>query len=465
MTAAAVPPHEDPASSRQEIDRFRTANPDVERIDVLIPDAQGVLRGLRLSIDALDDLFADGVGFPGSLYATDICGETVEATGLGFEDGDADRPCRPIAGTLAPVPWAERPTGQVMLTMAESDGSPFHACPRTVLQGVLDRFAELDLTPVIGIELEFYLVDQQRDAEGRPQPPMVPGGHHRPNTTQVYGLDDLDDFDAIIDAMMSSCRAQGLAVDCAVSEYAPGQYEINMDHVADALVACDRAVLFKRAIRGVARRHGVAATFMAKPYPDRAGNGLHVHLSLLDKDGRNIFASDDPAGSPSLRHAIGGLMQTMVDCQALLAPHQNSYRRFRANSYVPMAPAWAINNRSTALRIPLSGPAARRVEHRVGGADANPYLAVAAILAGVHCGLTSKADPGAPIQGNAYKQLEPVLTSSWLQAVDTLDGSAVMRDYLSDAFIDVFVAIKRAERDRFSAAVTPLEYDWYLMRA
>jgi len=444
--------------------QFRDAHPDVTRVDVLIPDAQGVLRGLRLGVDALEDLMEEGVGFPGSLYATDITGSTVEETGLGFEDGDADRPCIAVPGTLVRVPWAERPTGQVLIRMTEADGSRFYACPRSVLEGVVERYRADGLTPVVGIELEFYLVDRERDERGLPQPPLSPATGRRQSTVQVYGLEELDEFDHVIDDMLSALKAQSIPADCVVSEYAPGQYEINLDHMADAVRACDQALLFKRAIKGVARRHGIEATFMAKPYPQWAGNGFHIHLSVLDRDGRNIFADPDPMGNETLRHAIGGLKETMVDGQALFAPHQNSYRRFRANAYAPLAPTWGVNNRSTSLRIPQSGQTARRVEHRVAGADANPYLVMAAVLAGAHHGIANRIDPGRPIEGNAYESEPALLTSSWLAAVDTFGESGVFRDYLGDAFVEVFLAIKRSERETFHATVTPLEYDWYLTK-
>ncbi|MEE8271831.1 MAG: glutamine synthetase family protein [Alphaproteobacteria bacterium] len=448
-----------------EVARFLADHPDIRQIDALIPDTCGVLRGKKVPARGLAGLFGDGLVFPGSVYATDITGTTVEATGLGLSEGDADRPCLPVPGTLRPVPWAPRPTGQVLLAMREADGAPFFADPRAALRRVVDRLADDGLYPVVAIELEFYLIDRRRRADGAPQPPKSPDTGRRQTTTQVYGIDELYDFADLLDDVDRAAGDQGIPVDAAVSEYAPGQYEINLRHGDDPVRACDEATLFKRAVKGVAHRHGIAATFMAKPYPDLSGNGLHIHLSLCDGHGRNVFAADDPAGTPALRHAIGGLAATMADGMALFAQNANAFRRFQPNSYAPHAPTWAVNNRSCALRIPAGPSRDRRVEHRVAGADGNLYLVMAAVLAGAHHGLAGRLDPGPPTSGNAYANVPHALTSSWFDALDRLARSAVYADYLGPDFLAAYLALKRAERDRFLAAITPLEYEWYLQKA
>ena len=458
-TRSAVKPADDEAAA------FTAAHPEIKQVDALLADSCGVLRGKKLPIRGLGKLYGEGVGFPGSIYATDITGSTIEETGLGLDEGDADRPCRAVPGTLTIVPWARRPTAQILLSMHEAGGAPFFADPRAVLQRVVGRLAADGLRPVVAIELEFYLIDRRRDAEGRPQPPRAPETGRRQATTQVYGIDELYEFDDVLTAMTDAAREQGIPVDAAVSEYAPGQYEINLHHCDDAVRAADDAVLFKRAVKGVAHRHGMEATFMAKPYADLSGNGLHVHLSLLDKQGDNIFAADDPEGTPALRHAIGGLAATMPEGMALFAQNANAFRRFQSGSYAPHAASWAVNNRSCALRIPASPAADRRVEHRVAGADGNIYLVLAAVLAGAHHGLRQKPDPGPAVTGNAYKTVDATLTSSWYDALARLEASEVLADYLGADFLKVYLALKRAERDRFQATITPLEYAWYLEKA
>ncbi len=444
---------------------FRAAHPDVTQIDALIADTCGVLRGKKMPVAKLVSLFSDGIGFPGSIFATDITGSTVEETGLGFDDGDADRTCRPIPGTLHRVPWLDRPTGQVLLSMEDLDGSPFFADPRTVLREVVSRVQAEGLFPTVAVELEFYLLDLRRKADGTPRPARAPATGRRQSTTQVYGIDELYDFDGLLHEINEACRGQGIPVDSAISEYAPGQYEINLHHVPDAVHACDDAMLFKRVVKGVARKHGIQATFMAKPYPDLAGNGFHVHLSFQDRDGRNVFAAEAPQGSEALQHAIGGLARTMAEAMAIFAPNQNALRRFQPGTYVPHAPTWAVNNRSSALRIPAGAPGDRRVEHRVAGADANPYLVLAAVLAGAHHGLRERIDPGAPITGNAYASLEASLPSSWIQSLELLEHSRVLADYFGQRFLDLYLELKWAERDKFFSTITPLEYEWYLDKA
>ncbi|HWU13848.1 MAG TPA: glutamine synthetase, partial [Caulobacter sp.] len=236
----------------------------------------------------------------------------------------------------------------------------------------------------------------------------------------------------------------------------------------DALQAADDALRYKRAAKGVALRHGCEATFMAKPWADRAGNGFHVHVSFNDAAGNNLCAAEDPEGSDLLRHAIGGMKALMAECMAILAPNANSYRRFKANSYAPVAPTWGVNNRTVSLRVPAGPPPTRHVEHRVAGADANPYLVLAALLACAHHGITNRIDPGPAVVGDGYAAAakEKVrLPTDWYAAVNLFEASEVLRDYLGPRFVEMFVSVKRTEQARFAEVVTALDYDWYLRNA
>lgn len=448
----------------EELEAFRRRHPKARTVDLLIPDVNGVLRGKRVEIDALEKVFSDGVNLPGSVFGADITGDTAEQTGLGFDIGDADQICRVVPGTLAGVPWHPQPMGQLLLSMYDLEGRPYFADPQHVLSGALERFTgELGLRPAVAVEMEFYLIDRARAPLGAPQPPISPVSGERERKTQVYGMAEIDDYSAFLEEVSCACEEQGIPADTAVAEYAPGQYEINLHYTVDAVAACAHAILLKRVIKQVASRHGMDATFMAKPYDDRAGSGTHVHVSLLDADGRNVFAGADEYGSETLRHAIGGLMATMVESMALFAPNANSYRRFRRDNFVPLCPAWAFNNRTTALRIPTGPDHARRVEHRVAGADVNPYLLTASVLAGIHYGLTQRIDPGPPIQGNAYAQLEPCLPTTWGEALGALEKAEIIPDYLGADFLRVYLANKASERERFSYHVSPLEHEWYLL--
>ncbi len=445
-----------------EAQAFLDANPEVRSVELLIADMNGVLRGKRIERDALLKIYTDGLCLPGSLFGADITGDTSESTGLGFEIGDMDQLCWPVAGSLAPVPWKPAPTAQLLLRMHERDGKPFFADPQQLLRAVLKRFTELGLRPQIAVELEFYLIDRQRTAQGAPQPPVSPATGERESSTQVYGIYELDDYHELFDAIAEAAAAQNLPAETAVAEYAPGQYEVNLRYVPDAELACQHAVLLKRLIKAIAPQHGMEATFMAKPYHDQSGSGTHIHISMLDEQGNNVFAAENETGSEALHHAVGGLMACMHESMAIFAPNANSYRRFQADSFVPMAPTWGWNNRTVAVRIPTGPQHARRLEHRVAGADANPYLLVAALLAAVHHGMKHKTDPGKPVTGNAYEQHPASLPAQWYNALKVFEDCEILSDYFDPAFRKVYLGSRHEERQLFEAQVSPLEYQWYL---
>ncbi|EPC03791.1 glutamine synthetase [Litchfieldella anticariensis FP35 = DSM 16096] len=453
------------SSPADEARDFLERHPDIDSIDLLISDLNGVLRGKRIPRDNLEKAYQDGINLPASVFALDINGNTIEETGLGLASGDGDRLCRPIPGTLMPSPWLRRGRqAQLLMTMNEADGAPFFADPRQVLDRVLSRFRDAGLTPVVAVELEFYLIDRSRDALGMAQPPCSPATGERAAQSQLYSINELDEYADFLEDIHAAATIQGLPLDTALKECAPGQFEINLLHCDDALKACDSAVLLKRLIKGVALSHGFDATFMAKPYGDEAGNGTHVHISLLDNTGRNVFAAEDeaPLGTLTLQQAIAGLLTLMPASVALFAPNLNSYRRFQTGLYVPMAPTWGYDNRSVALRIPSGPNDARRIEHRVAGADANPYLLLATLLAAIDHGIQQRLVPSPATTGNAYEQCAPSLTNSWQQALDLLEANDVLAEALGRDFLSVFLANRRAERAQAMREVSKLEYDWYL---
>ena len=441
----------DELSPRAAWRAFSKRCPGTATVDLILPDLAGIARGKRLTAAAFESTIDAGLTFASSVYGIDAGGKNVDASGLIWEEGDADRPCLIDWTTLAPVPWREG-GAQVLAGLGDHDGGPFFADPRAVLNGVADRFAELDLRPVCALELEFYLLENHGRREG-----TLPGpGRAAPG--QVYGLEQLDEREALLSRLAGYCAAQGLPAKSAVSEYAPGQLEVNLGHVDAPLSAADHGFLLKRAVKAAARAEGLLATFMAKPLAGQSSSGLHVHVSLLDRDGANRFARDERA----LGHAIAGLQATMAEAMLLFAPNANSFRRLRPLSYAPTAPTWGHNNRTVALRVPAGAPSARRIEHRVAGADANPYLVLAAVLAGIHHGLTHELEPSAPIEGNAYAQVGPSLPLSWDRALEAFAGASVLNGYLGDAFCRLYRVCRAAERDRFADVVTPTEYAWYL---
>ena len=443
--------------------RFLKRFSDLKGIDLLIADLNGVLRGKRIQSSALAKVFQEGIYLPASVFAGDITGATVEETGLGMAQGDSDRVCHPIPGTLSKSPWYNKSMAQVLMTMYEANGKPFFADPRQILKRIFDQFQELGFTLVVAVELEFYLLDTRRDRQKNPQPPISPVTGKRDKNTQVYSVDDLDDYGAFLDQVAKGAESQGIPADTALAEYAPGQFEINLKHEPDPLSACDNAVLLKRLIKGVAREMGMIATFMAKPYAQQAGSGTHIHISLLNKNKENIFSDpQNETGSKNLLHAIGGLSKTMKESMAIFCPNANSYRRFQPDLYVPMAPTWGIDNRTVAIRIPTGPEKAKRIEHRVSGADANPYLVVASILAGIHYGMTHKIEPPKISTGDAIAKHKPSLPMTWVESLDAFLKSKILKEYFGKEFCHVYYQTKYKEMQIFDSHVTPLELDWYL---
>ncbi len=434
----------------------------VRAVDLLLPDLMGIPRGKRVTVDELEGVHRNGLLLPASMFALDVLGGTVQSTGLGFDEGDADRVCLPLPGSLSGVPWLGDHVAQMQVTMYEHDRTPFFGDPRHVLERVLERFAPLGLKPVMAVELEFYLVDRERTPQGHAQPPRQPLTGRREHKTQINSMAELDEYSGVLAAIASAAEVQQLPTGTVLAEYGPGQFEVNLHHVGDALLACDHAIRLKRLIKGVALQHGMEATFMPKPYREHAGSGAHLHVSLVDANGHNVFAAEDPAGSPALRHAIGGLAATINDSMAVCAPTANSYRRFQPEAYVPLSPSWSVNNRGVAFRVPHGPPASRRVEHRVAGAEANPYLLAAMVLAGMHLGMTRKLDPGPVLAGNAYRDATPAIPLTWAEALTAFEHSAFVCEYLGERFMRLYTQTRRGEMQDFSSYVSPLEFSWYL---
>jgi glutamine synthetase len=448
-----------------ELDAFLERYPDFDAVQLLLTDPSGVLRGKTVRRSELQTLYSQGRGVAGSILGLDVTGADVEATGLVWEVGDADKLCRPVAGTLRPVPWLQR-TGQLVASMYELDGTPAAADPRHALAAIEQQLAGRGMQAVFACELEFYLLKEQADGNWLPagSAPVKPGQAER---IEAYSLARTDNLAPLFREVLDAAAAQDLPAGTVMSEYAPGQFEITLQHRRGALAAVDEAVQFKRLIKGVAARHGLVASFMAKPFTQRSGSGLHMHLSLDDASGNNLFAAEEPAGTSLLRQAIAGMMATTGDGFLAFAPHGNSWRRFRHESYAPVAINWGINNRSVSLRVPAGVAPSRHVEHRFCGADVNPYVAAAAMLAGALHGIEKQLDPGPPVEGNGYAvpasvHSWPPLPASWRESIARSEQSRFLKDALGAGFHKVWLAIKRQELARWEAEVTPTDLLWYL---
>ncbi len=451
-----------------EASAFLAAHPQVEFFEVFFTNMSGVPRGKRLRRHEILPVYENGRFLPVSLLVVDITGTDVPDTKLVWEEGDADRLALPVPGGIVLAPWLGPDVAQVMCSLHELDRKVCALDPRAVLSRVLDRYATDGMTPVVACEVEYYLADARRGRDGKINLARSALTGNRPSATEVYGLPEIEDVAPFLRELWSSCDAQRIPLEGVISECSPGQIELTLTHKPDALRAADEATAYKRAAKGVARKHGMTATFMAKPWAELAGSGLHLHMSINDAAGDNLMADVSSEGTPLLRHAIGGMAQLLGESMAIFAPHANSYRRFRANSYAPVAPTWGVNNRTVALRVPAGGPKTRHIEHRVAGADANPYLALAAVLAAAHYGITHAIDPGAPVVGDGYAVAAASgakLPTNWFAAVDAFSQSSILRDYLGDDFVNQYTTVKQTEQDRFFAEVPTLDYDWYLSNA
>lgn len=445
-----------------ELAAFLEAHPQVDHVDACLIDICGIVRGKRYPRADLTKLFRSGLQFPYSAYLLDVTGHCADPCGRGISDGDPDGVCLPVPGTLVPTPWVGESAAQVLVSMRDGDGAPAMMEPRNVAQAACRKFAALGLTAIIAFELEFFLLDEVADADGRPRPPISPLTGLRDESTQVYGVDELDGFADLFRDVDRAARVQNVPTSVSSAEFAPGQYEINLKHVDAPLVAADHCALLRHMVKGVARRHGIRATFMPKPFVDRSGSGMHVHMSLVDGDGRNVFDDGSDEGSAALKHAIGGMLATMPDCMALFAPSINSFRRFQPRTYVPVTASWGYDNRSVAVRVPSGAQASRRFEHRVAGADANPYLVLAALLAGVHHGLERACDPGPAWQGSACEERDADIPFALPAALARLRHSTLLNDYLGEDYLELYAATKDAELASLMDEIMPIEYRWYL---
>jgi glutamine synthetase len=438
------------------------AAPELKFVDAFVADLNGVLRGKRLRGKSALKLFNAGLHLPRSSIWNDIWGADILEDSLVLDTGDRDGLCMPVETGLQPVPWAREPSAQILMMMEEPDGSPFSGDPRQLLVQIAGRCSALGLFPVAAIELEFVLLAEKLDDMGRPVLPPSTGRARRLHDGRTYTIGELDAYGAFFGDLYDACDQQGLPLDSALAETGPAQFEVNLSHQDDVVRAADHAILLRRAIKGVAARHGLLASFMAKPFTELPGNGLHVHMSVLDEQRRNIFDDGSPTGSDLLRSAVAGLVATAPEAMIFFAPHLNSMRRYQASSHAPTRVSWGYDNRTAAIRIPSARGRNRRFENRIPGADANPYLVLAAILGGVLHGIDHRLVPPAPVEGNAYAEAGPDLPTDWSEALDGFTNGDVLAPMFGPLLTRIFAACKRQEMRVAAARITDFEYDSYL---
>ena len=417
-------------------------HPEVRTIRVAAADLNGVPRGKRVPARFAEKLLSEGTKFPFSVLNMDIWGEDIEGSPLVFESGDPDGLLMPTERGFMPMPWLDAPSALLPIWMFHPDGRPYEGDPRQALARVVERYKAAGLTPVVATEMEFFIID---DSGKTLRVPPSPRSGKRRTGAETLSLRALDAFDQFFTQLYDACEAMDIPADTAISEAALGQFEINMMHQPDPLKAADDAWFFKMLTKGVARQFGFAASFMAKPYDVWSGSGLHMHFSLLDAEGRNLFDDGTEKGSAMMRHAVAGMLRAMPGSTLVFAPHENSYDRLVPNAHAPTGIGWAYENRTAAIRIPASGPKARRIEHRVAGGDVNPYLMIAAVLGAALNGIEDALEPPAPFEGNAYDKDLAQLPGTWSEAIETFAACDETKRIFPQHLIDNLVMTKRQE--------------------
>jgi len=443
-------------SFRAEYDAFCAAFGVPDRIEALLSDLNAIPRGKWIPGDDAGKLAKGGLRMPESTYAPNIFGEEVDASGLGSVKGDPDGILVPVAGSLKRVPWIEGNVAQVLLEMTDAKGKPSILSPRQILHRVVDRLAAHGLHPVVATELEFYICRAREDSSDAPEPPLGLG------RARNYEMGALGQSEEIMAEIIDAAQAQDLSTDALTAEYGPGQFEVNFNHTADVLAAADTALMFRRLVAGVVHSHGLEATFMAKPYANHPGNGMHAHVSMVDDSGANVFSADTGVGD-KLGRAVSGVLATMRELHLLFAPHLNSYRRFQAGSFAPTAPDWGLDHRGVAIRLPETAGPGARLEHRISGADVNPYLVLTAILGGMLYGLENDL-PLPPPLGPTDQSTTQGLTHDWLSAIEAFRASPLARDLLGAEYHQVYCAVKDDEAAQLTRIIPPAEYRAYLSR-
>ncbi|WP_336097018.1 MULTISPECIES: glutamine synthetase family protein [Roseovarius] len=430
----------------------------LDEVECIVSDLPGIARGK--AVPASKFARQDYFHLPDSIFYQTITGGWAEAAG---DEGfiERDMLLRPDMSTATAAPWTADWTLQVIHDAFDKTGAPIPYSPRNVLKRVVQLYRDQGLEPVVAPEMEFFIVARNIDPAQEIQPMMGRSG--RPAAArQSYSMTAVDEFGPVIDDIYDFAEAQGFEIDGITQEGGAGQLEINLNH-GDPVALADEVFYFKRLIREAALRHGSFATFMAKPIADEPGSAMHIHQSVLDlKTGENIFSTPEGEETDAFRHFLGGMQKHLPAAIAVLAPYVNSYRRYVKDHAAPINLAWARDNRTTGLRIPISSPKARRIENRLAGMDCNPYLGIAASLACGLLGMMNKVEPAAEFHGDAYEGDEDIPRVQG-EALDLFEEATDLHEVLGREFARVYAIVKRAEYDEFLQVISPWEREHLLL--
>ena len=430
----------------------------ITEVEAIIPDMAGVARGKIMPAEKYAE--DEGMRLPESIFLQTVTGEYPDDDSA-IHPSEIDVDLIGDPNTIRVVPWAAEPTAQVIHDCFYDDGRPVPMSPRYVLRRVLDLYAARGWRPVVAPELEFFLVEPNIDPDYPLKPPVGRSG--RPEIgRQAYSIAAVNEFDPLFDDIYAFCEAQNLDIDTLIHEAGAAQMEINLIH-GDALDLADQAFLFKRTAREAALRHKMYATFMAKPLANEPGSAMHIHQSIVDsKTGSNVFSDDEGKATPLFEAHIAGLQKYLSPSMSLFAPNVNSYRRITRYNSAPINVQWGLDNRTAGLRVPFSGAEDRRIENRLGGADANPYLAIAASLACGYLGMIEGLKPTEPITGSAY-DLPFSLPMTLSDALAMLRGCKPLVEVFGERFVAAYGAVKENEYETFSRVISSWEREHLLL--
>ena len=435
------------------------AGRSVEELECVVPDIAGTARGKATTARKFDQLARQYL--PVSVFYQTITGGYVDLDWMPDQWIESDTVLVPDLATATAVPWSADVTLQIVHDVHRQDGEPVPFAPRNVLKRVIAEYARHGWRPVVAPEMEFYLTKPNTDPDYPIEPPIGRTGRQGV-ARQAYSMSAVEEYGRVIDDIYDYADAQGFAIDTIIQESGAGQIEINLAH-GDPLTLADQVFFHKRSIREAALKNGCFATFMAKPMQEQPGSAMHLHQSVVEiATGRNVF-NDEADGPSELFHGFLAGQQTHLPAVVpVLAPYVNSYRRFVADDAAPINLEWGVDNRTTGLRVPVSAPESRRVENRVVGMDANPYLAIAASLACGLLGMLSPARPRAPVPGNAYS-LPRALPRDLLAALDLFSRNDAITELLGAEFCALYRAIKQAESEAFQQVISPWEREHLLL--
>lgn len=433
----------------------------IQEVECIVPDMNGIIRGKVVPAPKFLKMVEErSLRIPSSIFVVTVTGEYPDDVAVA-PLADPDMVLVPDLSTIRVASGYTTPTAYVITDAVRSDGSEVLYAPRTILKNVVALYEERGWTPVVAPELEFYLTAINIDPDLPLQTPVGRSGRAETGS-EPYGLEAVNEFEDLIEELYDFAERGRLEIDTLIHEAGAGQLEINFQH-GNSLERADQVLLFKRVIRQVALRHGIYATFMAKPMQHQPGSAMHIHQSVVDRDGRNIFAEDDGKNARLFEFYLGGLQRLLPHVAPLFAPNVNSFRRMKPVHDAPINVQWGLDNRTCGLRVPLSGGQDRRVENRLPGADSNPYLAIAASLLCGFIGMVEEIEPRDRINGSAYR-LARTLPRTLYEALDRFEQCKAVRPYLGEAFVDTFVAIKQAELDAYQQVISSWEREHLLLK-